>query len=153
MATKYARKKLRARDLYGRTYPIQTDHGELKVTVNWSEDGQMFEVFGHLDRLGPCQKADMEAITRLCSTALRYGVPVKELIDQLGGIQCEPIWDNGMLVKSIADAISKVLRKARRDGPPFKRKSEGPAATQAPGPVPEPPKDAPEAKALEVVRT
>ena len=43
---------------------------------------------------------------------MQYRIPTAEIINQLSGIQSNPVWDNGVLVQSIADGISKVLGEA-----------------------------------------
>ena len=56
--------------------------------------------------------ADTEAISRLISLALRSGVNVDDIIDQLTGIGgASPIYQEGEMVMSIPDAIAKVLKK------------------------------------------
>ncbi|RLC31465.1 MAG: ribonucleotide-diphosphate reductase subunit alpha, partial [Deltaproteobacteria bacterium] len=53
-----------------------------------------------------------EAIGRLVSLALRSGVGVEKIIDQLKGIGGEhPVFQQGGLVLSIPDAISRVLER------------------------------------------
>jgi hypothetical protein len=112
-------KKERPVSLTGKTYKIPSGHGTLYVTVNWDQNGEMFEVFGNLGKGGSCQRAEMEEIARLCSLALRSGISVDELIDQLRGIQCsEQIWHDGRRVTSVGDALARVLEWARAEGPP-----------------------------------
>ena len=41
--------------------------------------------------------------------ALRSGVDPSEVIDQLKGITCCPVWDNGTLVRSAPDAVALTL--------------------------------------------
>ena len=53
----------------------------------------------------------MAAISRLISLALRSGVPSDAVVDQLQGITCHPVWDQGVLVRSVPDALSSVLKK------------------------------------------
>ncbi len=56
--------------------------------------------------------AKTEAIGRLISLALRSGVEVEEIIDQIKGIRGEhAVFQEGGLVHSIPDAIAKVLEK------------------------------------------
>ena len=122
-------KKPRPQSLSGVTPEIATGHGDLHVTINY-EDGKPFEVFGNIGKAGGCAKASMEAMCRLVSLALRNGVDVEEVIDQLQGITCCPIMDNGEQVKSPADAIARVLKQHK--SAPI---SGGPTlnTTQAPG--------------------
>jgi len=56
--------------------------------------------------------ADAEAIGRLTSLALRFGVSVKNVAEQLEGIGgASPVFSDGKLIMSIPDAIAAVLRK------------------------------------------
>jgi ribonucleoside-diphosphate reductase alpha chain len=69
-----------------------------------------FEVFATIGKSGRSTTAKTEAIGRLVSLALRSGVHVSEIVDQLKGIGGEhPVFQNGGLVLSIPDAIGNVL--------------------------------------------
>lgn len=58
-----------------------------------------------------------EAIGRLMSLALRYEIPIGEIIDQLKGISgAQPVWDhNGKSVLSIPDGIARCLEELTGD--------------------------------------
>lgn len=92
----------------GITPRVRTGHGMLYVTVNSDENGP-FEVFSTLGKAGQCEPAHLEAISRLISLALRSGINVNEVVRQLRGIICCPVWDNGKHIKSLPDAISHIL--------------------------------------------
>ena len=81
------------------------------VTVNFDEQGKPFEVFGALGKAGGCDSAQLEAISRLVSLALRSGIDPQAVIDQLRGITCCPAWDNGTLVRSSPDAVALALER------------------------------------------
>ena len=99
----------RPETLEGFTTRVKTGLGRLYVTVT-EFDGQPFEVFATIGKSGRSTTAKTEAIGRLVSLALRSGVHVSEIIDQLSGIGGEhPIFQNGGLVLSIPDAIGNVL--------------------------------------------
>ncbi|UCE56608.1 MAG: vitamin B12-dependent ribonucleotide reductase [Desulfobacterales bacterium] len=103
--------KKRPETLEGFTTRIKTGYGYLYVTVTEYE-GKPFEVFATIGKSGRSTTAKTEAIGRLISLALRSGVEVKKIIDQLKGIGGEnPVFQEGGLVLSIPDAISKVLEK------------------------------------------
>jgi len=56
--------------------------------------------------------ADTEAICRLISLALRSGIAVSKVIQQLRGIGgSNPVFSGGAKVSSIADAIAQVLER------------------------------------------
>ncbi len=108
--------KERPETLGGFTTKIRTGYGHLYVTVT-EFDGQPFEVFATIGKSGRSTTAKTEAIGRLVSLALRSGVKVNTIIDQLKGIGGEyPIFQDGGLVLSIPDAISRVLEKAYLTG-------------------------------------
>ncbi len=96
----------------GSTYKIKTGYGTLFVTVNNDEDGKPFEVFAAIGKTGGFFAAKSEAICRLISLALRAGIDVEEIIEQLKGIRGPmPSWSKYGQVLSIPDAISHVLRE------------------------------------------
>jgi ribonucleoside-diphosphate reductase alpha chain len=106
-----ARTQERPETLEGFTTRIKTGYGYLYVTVTEYE-GKPFEVFATIGKSGKSTTAKTEAIGRLISLALRSGVNVQKIIEQLEGIGGEqPIFQEGGLVLSIPDAISKVLEK------------------------------------------
>ena len=95
----------------GVTERVRTGQGNLFVTVNFDEDGRLFEVFGTLGKAGSTDSARLEAITRLASLGLRTGIDPEQIVEQLQGITDEPVWSNGNLIGSVPDAISRVLQK------------------------------------------
>ena len=101
--------KERPDTLEGFTTKMKTGYGHLYVTVT-EYDGQPFEVFATIGKSGRSTTAKTEAIGRLASLALRSGVKVNDIVNQLKGIGGEhPIFQNGGLVLSIPDAIARVL--------------------------------------------
>jgi ribonucleoside-diphosphate reductase alpha chain len=101
----------RPETLFGFTTKIKTGYGHLYVTVTEFE-GRPFEVFATIGKSGRSTTAKTEAIGRLVSLALRAGVTVDKIVDQLKGIGGEhPIFQDGGLVLSIPDAIARVMEK------------------------------------------
>jgi ribonucleoside-diphosphate reductase alpha chain len=101
----------RPETLDGFTTKIRTGYGHLYVTVT-EFDGRPFEVFATIGKSGRSTTAKTEAIGRLVSLALRSGVEVRQIVDQLKGIGGEhPIFQEGGLVLSIPDAIARVLER------------------------------------------
>ncbi len=101
--------KDRPETLEGFTTKMATGLGQLYVTVT-EYDGRPFEVFATIGKSGRSTTAKTEAIGRLVSLALRAGVRAEKIVDQLKGIGGQhPVFQNGGLVLSIPDAISRVL--------------------------------------------
>ena len=112
----------RPRRIQGITERVRTGHGNMYVTVNFDDADKPFEVFGALGKSGGCDSAQLEAVSRLASLALRSGIGPENVIEQLRGITCCPIWDNGVQVNSSPDAVALALERSLRNG------EEGPAA-------------------------
>ncbi len=101
----------RPETLEGFTTKVLTGMGNLYVTVT-EYDGKPFEVFATIGKSGKSTTAKTEAIGRLVSLALRSGVPVENIVEQLKGICGEhPVFSKEGLILSIPDAISRVLDK------------------------------------------
>jgi ribonucleoside-diphosphate reductase alpha chain len=101
--------KERPETLGGFTTKMATGMGNLYVTVTEYED-RPFEVFATIGKSGRSTTAKTEAIGRLVSLALRSGVQVEHIVEQLKGIGGEhPVFQKDGLVLSIPDAISRVL--------------------------------------------
>jgi ribonucleoside-diphosphate reductase alpha chain len=97
-------------ELRGSTHRVETGYGSLYVTVN-RKDGRAFEVMATVGKSGATMEADTEAIARLISLALRAGVPVDEVVDQLDGIEADRVgWHNGKQITSVADGIAEALK-------------------------------------------
>ncbi len=103
--------KERPATLDGFTDKIVTGYGNLYITIN-KFGNKPFEVFAQIGKSGFSTMADTEAISRLISLALRSGVDIDDIIDQLVGIGgASPIYQEGEMVMSIPDAIAKILKK------------------------------------------
>jgi ribonucleoside-diphosphate reductase alpha chain len=105
----------RPRVTSGFTEKVKIGCGNLYVTVNYDNKG-ICEVFANLGRAGGCP-SQSEATSRLCSVALRSGVNVEAVIEQLKGIRCHSTLiqktkqKDVINVLSCPDAIGKVLKK------------------------------------------
>ncbi len=97
----------------GFTERMKIGCGNLYVTVNYDENG-ICEVFTSTGKAGGCP-SQSEATARLASVALRSGMSVAEITNQLRGIRCpSTIRQSGMSCTSCPDAIAKVLKKVAR---------------------------------------
>ena len=106
----------RPRSLPSTTTKLQTEFGNLFVTVSLDEDGEPFEVFGFLGKGGSFQHGVTELACRLISLHLRRGTPLEEIIDQMQGIQeMQPFWNQlgdgeSVPVHGLGDGIAHILK-------------------------------------------
>ncbi len=101
----------------GATYKIGTAYGQMYVTINEDEQGQPYEIFTTLGKTGGFFAAKTEAISRLASLALRSGISVAEVIDQLKGIRGpSPMWGEDGMILSVPDAIGQILERHTKRG-------------------------------------
>ena len=97
----------------GFTEKVKIGCGNLYITVNYDEYG-ICEVFTNLGRGGGCP-SQSEATSRLISIALRSGMDVRSLVEQLKGIRCtSTIRKDGIKVMSCPDAIGRVIEKVMK---------------------------------------
>ena len=90
---------------------VPTGLGNLYITIT-ELDSKPFEVFCVLGKSGASIMAKAEVIGRMISLALRYEVPVNEIVDQLIDISgSEQIPWKTTVIKSIPDAVGKVLKE------------------------------------------
>ena len=102
--------------LKGSTRRIETPLGTMYVTITEDDRGQPFEVFISLGKAGAPLMADVEAIGRLISLALRSGVPMPEIYRQLRGISSDrPVGLGPNKVLSVPDAIGIAIEKWMQD--------------------------------------
>jgi ribonucleoside-diphosphate reductase alpha chain len=105
-------KRQRPQVLRGHTMKMMSPLGDLYVTINEDETGRPFEVFCTLGKAGGAANADAEAIGRLMSLALRSGIPIAQVKDQLRGISCDRAVGVGPnKVLSAPDAIGQAIER------------------------------------------
>lgn len=90
------------------THSIMTHLGKMYVVVTL-ENNKPFEIFGYVKGGDSCLKTELEVIGRLSNLAIRHGAATEEIIQQLKDIQCEPVWDNGVQIQSVADGVAQCL--------------------------------------------
>ncbi len=103
------------------TTKLNTELGNLYITVTMDESGQPFEVFGWLGKGGSFQHGVTELACRLISLHLRRGTPIEEIIDQCAGIaEMQPHFNRmpdgeSVPVLGLGDGIAHVLKAHVRD--------------------------------------
>ncbi len=109
------RTRARPGTLPSTTTRLQTEMGNLFITVSVDEDGEPFEVFGALGKGGSFQHGVTELACRLISLHLRRGTPLAEIIDQIGGIsEMQPFFNKlgdgrSVAVRGLGDGIAHIL--------------------------------------------
>ncbi len=94
----------------GYTEKVKIGCGNLYITVNYDDQG-ICEVFANLGRAGGCP-SQSEATSRVVSMALRSGMDVATLVEQLRGIRCHStLRQKDLKVLSCPDAIGRVIEK------------------------------------------
>lgn len=95
----------------GVTQKVETGCGHMYVTINSDEFGAC-EVFVQMGKVGGCASAQLEAIARLASLALRSNLKLESLVRQLKGIRCQsPMWHKGKMITSCGDAVGQALEQ------------------------------------------
>ena len=129
--------RARPRSLPSTTTKLSTEMGSLFVTVSVDEDGEPFEVFGHLGKGGSFQNGVTELACRLISLHLRRGTPLEEVIEQMQGIsEMQPFWNTlpdgrSISVLGLGDGIAHILKdhlRARRERETAEEEAVGQAA-------------------------
>ena len=101
----------RPASVLGITERVRTGHGTMYVTVNFDESNKPFELFTAIGKAGGSEPAHLEGLSRLVTLCLRSGVDPNAIIYHLSGITSEPVWDNGVLIRSAEDGVAHVLRR------------------------------------------
>ncbi len=105
-------KRSRPDALRGTTRRVETPLGTLYVTITEDDRNQPFEVFMSLGKAGGAIMADVEAMGRLISLALRSGIPIKEVHRQIRGISSDRAIGLGPnKVLSVPDAVGIAIEK------------------------------------------
>lgn len=99
---------------FGSTEKVKIGCGNLYITVNSDKYG-ICEVFTNLGRAGGCP-SQSEATSRLISLALRSGIDVKSIVEQLKGIRCHSTLrqmanNKDIKVLSCPDAIARAIER------------------------------------------
>ena len=123
--------------LKGSTRRVESPLGTMYVTITEDDKGQPFEVFMSLGKAGGALMADVEAIGRLISLALRSGVPLPEIYRQLRGISSDRAVGLGPnKVMSVPDAIGIAIEKWMQEKQGVQQDLLDSTAGKAPAPAP-----------------
>lgn len=100
---------------HGDVYCKKCACGTLYITVACDDEGNLVETFVESSKGGVC-KANTAAVNRLASLAMRSGVKISEIIDQLSGIDCKACTNaknNGKQVDGLScpDIIAKAIQE------------------------------------------
>ena len=118
--------------LRGTTRRLESPLGTMYVTITEDDKGQPFEVFVSLGKAGAPLMADVEAIGRLISLALRAGVPLPKIHRQLRGISSDRAVGLGpSKVLSVPDAIGIAIEKWIQEKHGVQQELLGPASAPA----------------------
>lgn len=91
---------------------IKTQFGNLHVHIVQDGNGKEREIFAQLGKAGDLIAADLEAICRMASLALKKGSTIEEVAEQLDGIGTTHIMPSGDgKIISMPDALAKAIRK------------------------------------------
>jgi ribonucleoside-diphosphate reductase alpha chain len=102
-----------------RTFPVTTGFGTLQVyiTEHPEHPGRPFDCRISIGKHGSDKNADVEALARMISIALRSGVAVEAITDQLKGIGGRTVNGFGVnKVLSVADGVGKLLERLYQPG-------------------------------------
>lgn len=105
---------------YGTNVKKITSCGKLHINVARDREGNLVELYVSGSKGGICM-ANINAISRLVSLALRSGIKVDEIVDQLKGIDCRACMASkarGIQLDGIScpDIIGKALQKEYEEG-------------------------------------
>jgi len=102
----------RPKTLSAEIIKTRTGSGTLYTSVGLDDRGWPIELFINISKHGSEVSAFSEALGRVISIALQNGVNPQDLADTLIGITGDSIaWDNGKVIKSVPDAIGKILKE------------------------------------------
>ena len=80
------------------------------VTVNFDEDNKPFELFTAIGKAGGSDPPPGRTIS-LGNIVPALRCDPNAIIYHLSGITSEPVWDNGVLIRSAEDGVAHVLRR------------------------------------------
>lgn len=100
----------RAALLTGKTIKVPLTQGKMYITLNDDEYG-LREVIVNIGKGGTEVSASAEALGRMLSNQLKWGVPVESIVGNLKNIHGTSTWVDGKLYKSLYDAVARVIEQ------------------------------------------
>lgn len=98
----------RPKVLKGTTTFCKTGCGDLQLTINKRDDGNVFEVTARLGKNGGCAFCQTEAMSRLLNHLIERGADLTMVAGLLRDIGCQHS-NKAMSIRSCPDAISHLL--------------------------------------------
>lgn len=97
---------------HGETYCRKSACGTMYITVNKDINENIVETFVHTSKGGIC-KAHSDAVSRMVSLAMRSGIKIEEIVDQLAGIHCAGCIKSQSKVDGIScpDIMAKTIKE------------------------------------------
>ncbi|MGA1848843.1 MAG: vitamin B12-dependent ribonucleotide reductase [Thermoplasmatota archaeon] len=122
MDTGIIRPRERPKLIHGVTGKVDSGCGALYVTINRDRFGP-FEMFANLGKSGGCAAAQIEALARLASLAMRSGIDPYQIVKQMKGIRCPnpkmgPVGMTEEQVLSCPDGMARALERYLEGKPP-----------------------------------
>ena len=97
--------------LMGQTVQIETGRGRLYVTLNYTTNYRLFEVFIAHGKAGGNDAAMAEALSRLITMNLRCGVDPFEVAKTLRHITDKPVFSETRRIMSVPDAVAQLIEE------------------------------------------
>jgi len=110
-------KRERPKVLGSTSEKVKTGCGHLYVTIGFDgEDSTPVEIRAALGKAGGCSNCFLEALNRVISLGLQYGIPVEDFVKELQGHSCPSpnMWPEDEKVLSCPDGLAKVLNNYKR---------------------------------------
>ena len=109
-----AKRKKRPEIVHGFTRQVEfAKLGKVYITVNTDDNKSLYEIFIQWGRAGSDESTLTEALGRILSAAIQWGIPPRELAKCLKGIGGKTVvFHNGNTYSSIPDAVSKTISLA-----------------------------------------
>jgi len=113
---KAIKEKARPAELDGKTFKIDTAQcGKMYLTVNTDAAGQPREVFCTMGRSGECIRSHQDALSRVISHSLGYGIPLRGVIKALRGVGCPKPTLGPTGTNSCLDMIGRQFEKYAKE--------------------------------------